>query len=301
MKVTRLNIDEVADLPLLEVSGIGQRRDPVAGRPDMLAVGDDNFTIVVTKVQDLLDADIDEYEVAEYDVEKVIRSAGAEHGSEWEAADGDSTGRVFVLQESPGKVFVLSPDFQELLHTIELSLDSTAGKRLDWRAEPNAQGEGLVLLANGHLLVAKEKDPCLLLEFGPADERAAGFAPELALVDGAEFPTPKGVGSGFEVLKVWDFEDDAAAHLSDISDIATGPDRRFYLLSDESRCIVRLNERGEPGAGKCGADVVWELPEEIDQPEGLIVTDKLVPIVAIDTDEAADNLFIMEPLERGRA
>jgi hypothetical protein len=49
-----------------------------------------------------------------------------------------------------------------------------------------------VLLPGGHLLVAKEKKPAALIEFGPPDSRSRGLLRGGALADGERWPTKKG-------------------------------------------------------------------------------------------------------------
>ncbi|CAN5696204.1 hypothetical protein BH18ACT15_BH18ACT15_08760 [soil metagenome] len=296
MKIDRLEIVEWGDLPMIEISGLGQTRSPY-GDELLLAVADDSFTIVAVDIDELTDDQVEEYAITEYDVEEVIGEGQPPYGSQWEAADGEAAGRIFILQESPGKVFVLTPDFEDLLHSIELTLDSPAGRDLEWDHDPNAQGEGLVLLANGHLLVAKEKDPCLLMEFGPRGAKPLGVSPDLTFRTEAEWPLPECDSSTQELLKVWSYTEEAAAYLKDVSDLTPGPDGRLYVLSDESRAIIRLQERLEPGDEVCGADAVWELPEEIEQPEGLVISDDMIPIVAVDKGQPEDNIFILEPLQ----
>jgi hypothetical protein len=296
MKAQKLDIVEYGDLPLVEISGLGQTRSP-DGAELVLAVADDSFTIVAVDIDEITDEVMEEYEITEYDVEEVIGEGEPRYGSQWEAADGDAAGRIFILQESPGKVFILSPDFEDLLHSIDLRLDSAAGRDLEWDHDPNAQGEGLVLLANGHLLVAKEKDPCLLMEFGPRGAEARGVSSELTFRTESEWPLPEGESSVQELLKVWRYTEEAAAYLKDVSDITAGPDGRLYVLSDESRAIIRLQEQLRPTDDLCDADAVWELPEEIVQPEGLVISDDMIPIVAVDKGQPEDNIFILEPLE----
>ena len=141
----------------------------------VLAVGDEDFTVVSASVESSTS-------LSDFAIHRLhdLLDEGDEYGSQWEAADGDSTGRVFILQESPGKVFILSPELDGLLHTIDRSVEGN--ERLDWEKSPNERGEGLVLLANGHVVVAKEKEPPLLMEFGPEGEEASGIVSELLLL-----------------------------------------------------------------------------------------------------------------------
>jgi hypothetical protein len=290
MKASGLQIREVYDVPLKEISGLGQRRPRAGGGVQVLAVGDQEFTVVIAE----LGPEGGRPEFYPVRLEEVIAPGDPSAGSEWEAADGDATGRVFILQESPGKVFVLGPDLDHLLCSIDLSIES--GSSLDWFDTPNSQGEGLVLMTNGHLLVAKEKDPPVLMEFGPEGEDPEGVAPELLFTTSEEFPLPSGHRETFTLLEVWDLDSGADEAITDISDVAVGPDDRLYLLSDESRCIARIEPSLSPGRDKLGVTAVWRLPEELVQPEGLVLDRNLNPIVAIDRDEMKENLFVLSSL-----
>ena len=175
--------------------------------------------------------------------------------------------------------------------------DERERAELNWDASSNARAEGLVLLKNGHLLVAKEKDPPLLMEFGPTGERAEGLAPELVFSSLGDFPLDDESRSDFSLVSFWRLESEASQRIGDISDVAAGPDERLYLLSDESRCVARLDPSLTPSRAGLGVTHLWELPERLRQPEGLVIREDMVPIVAIDKDEPSENLFVMSPLD----
>jgi hypothetical protein len=290
VRTKQLAIRHVFDVPLLEISGLGQRPRSPEEEMQVLAVGDEDFTVVSANVESSTS-------LSDFRVHRLhdLLDEGDGHGSQWEAADGDSTGRVFILQESPGKVFVLSAGLDRLLHTIDLSVEGN--DRLDWEKSPNAQGEGLVLLANGHVVVAKEKEPPLLMEFGPRGDEASGIGSGLLLLERRRFPEPAEALSEHVVLTIWDLDGEADARIDDISDIAVGPDERLYLLSDESRCIARVEHQLPAAQRKLSITGVWKLPEEIVQPEGLVLMDDMTPWVAIDRGEPNQNLFLLDPLE----
>ena len=290
MRTKQLAIRQAFDVPLLEISGLGQRPGSPGQGMQVLAVGDEDFTVVSASVESSTS-------LSDFRTHRLhdLLGGGEEYGSQWEAADGDSTGRVFILQESPGKVFILSPELDRLLHTIDLSVEGS--DRLDWEKSPNARGEGLVLLANGHVVVAKEKEPPLLMEFGPEGDEASGIVSDLLLLERRRFPEPAEASSKQAVLTVWDLDGEADARIDDISDIAVGPDERLYLLSDESRCIARVEHQLPAAQRKLSITAVWRLPEEIVQPEGLVLMDDMTPLVAIDRKEPNQNLFLLDPLE----
>jgi uncharacterized protein YjiK len=285
-----LGIRAVLDAPLREISGLGRRPHSPEGQSQVLAVGDEDFTLAVATVDD--DGAVGEFR--RHGLGDVLQGSGASGTSEWEAADGDRSGRVFILQESPGVVFIFSPELDRLLHRVDLSVEDS--DVVDWDRLPNSQGEGLVLLAPGHFLIAKEKDPPLLLEFGPRGDSARGVDSGSLLLGQQEFPLPSIERAEHVLLTIWELDDDAASQISDISDVAVGPDERLYLLSDESRCIARLESSVSPGQRRLGVTGMWRLPEDLEQPEGLVLLDDMTPVVAIDTQDPAANIFVLDPL-----
>lgn len=291
MKTNQLQIIAVADLPLLEISGLGQRRGR-DGTRQLLAVGDEEFTIVVIEIG----PEWGDLTCRRVRLEHLLQGEHASHGSQWEAADGDASGKVFVLQETPTKLFVINPGLDQLLATVNLPLGSIAQLAPATGHSANLQGEGLVLLKNGHVLVAKEKEPPVLIEFGPAGAPAQGASPRLLFSGFAPFPLPDPGVASFEPLRVWNLDSSARDVIKDISDIAVAPDGGLYALSDESRCIARLETDLKATEEQLSVSIAWELPREIHQPEGLVILDDMVPVVAIDRREPQRNLFFLSSL-----
>jgi hypothetical protein len=62
----------------------------------------------------------------------------------------------------------------------------------EWHADDNARGEGLLMLRNGHLLVAKQREKPRPIEFGPPDHESRGFRPGHALQIDEPFSLPAG-------------------------------------------------------------------------------------------------------------
>jgi uncharacterized protein YjiK len=286
-----LTVRDVFDLQLREVSGICQRAAG-DGRPrQLLAIGDDSHHVLVGDLEPDVPATF-----ARHDLERLLDAAGVRTGksSQWEGVDTDETGRVFVLREVPGTVFVFDPALERLLHVLPLTVEDDPGEQRAWEADENALGEGLLLLRNGHLFVVKEDKPRQLLEFGLPGERAQGLHGELLIAETGRFPTPEAPTATFHMLSSWDLGGEALARVGDLSDVTVGPDGRVYLLSDESRCIARLQDRVPPESGIVAVDRIWELPERLHQPEGLVITAAWEVLVATDHAEQRENLFLLE-------
>ena len=182
---TELTIREAFDLQLTEVSGICERTAG-GGRPrQLLAVGDDSHELLVGDLTPAVPGGF-----ARHDLAPLLTAAGVEIGrsSQWEGVDSDETGRVFVLREVPGTVFVFDAALERLLHVLHLTVEDDPGEERAWAADENALGEGLLLLRNGHLFVVKEEKPRQLLEFGLPGERPQGLHGDLLVADTGRFP-----------------------------------------------------------------------------------------------------------------
>ncbi|HEV3014047.1 MAG TPA: SdiA-regulated domain-containing protein [Actinomycetota bacterium] len=292
--MTELNVKDVFDLQLREVSGICERA-AADGRPrQLLAIGDDSHHLLVGD----LEPEVPE-EFARHDLEPLLAGAGVRLGrsSQWEGIDTDDTGRVFVLREVPGTVFVFDPELRRLGNVLRLTVEDDPGEQEAWDADENALGEGLLLLRNGHLFVVKEEKPRQLLEFGLPGEEPQGLHHELLIADSGRFPTPDEQTTTFHMLSAWDLGGEALERVGDLSDVTVGPDGRVYLLSDESRCIARLQPTVPPESGTVAVDRIWGLPDRLHQPEGLVITPAWDVLVATDHPEQRENLFLLGGLE----
>jgi hypothetical protein len=289
-----LHVRQVWDLDLREVSGICER--PAGGGRDrqLLAVGDQTHQILVG---DLPAGGPGRFE--RRDLAPLLAAAGLRipDSSQWEGIDTDSTGRVFVLREVPGTVLVFDEALAALLHVFPLTVDDDPAEVEAWEADHNALGEGLLLLRNGNLFVVKEDKPRQLLEFGPPGARAEGLRDDLPIAHAGEFPTPRESRVTFRLLSAWDLGGAAVERIGDLSDVTVGPDGRIYLLSDESRCIARLQASLDPRDRLVEVDRIWGLPDRLVQPEGLVITGDREVLVATDHDEPRENLFLLHGLD----
>ena len=274
-------------IPAHELSGLGLRRRRDGGE-EMLAVSNNSFRVLSS----------DTGPGATISRSRSLDDAVAAHtkgnASEWEGIAADGAGRIFVLQEEPGHVFVFDSAAKHLIQAIALHVpDSGAGWERSWRRHHNARGETLVLLDRGRIPVIKQKDPVVLVEFGPRDDRA----PDIRfLAHGDQFELP--VADELRPRRTWLLDGAAARELESISDAAVLGDRLF-VLSAASRCIAEL-EPLPAGGGAAGLKrEPWTVPDDIEQPEGLVVLPaSRRPIVAADLErgDPRDNAFLLDPL-----
>jgi hypothetical protein len=151
----------------------------------------------------------------------------------------------------------------------------------------------MVLLRGGHLLVAKEKKPAALIEFGPLHSRSWGLVRGGALTDGERWPIMKG-HHRFVALAMWLPDKALAKTCADFSDLEIGPDGCLYLLSDRSSTIARLDHL-QPGGGTIALLDAWRLGDLDGKPEGLAFTAEGHAIVGLDTRKPRRNLVLLEP------
>ena len=290
-----LSVLRTVDVPLLEVSGVCLRRE-AGGDMALVAFGD--RTSIAAWVE-LPSEDGGAYTWKTVDMADVEGSLIPRDDPQVEAVCADGAGRILILQESPARVELLDWVGHRVVTRIALEVPEGHPLHDSWVDAESSQGEGAAFMKNGHLLIAKEKDPAAFIEFGPEGEVASGFGADSALEGGARWPTDAG-DRVFVPLAVWTPSVKLAANCEDFSDLEVGPDRRLYLLSDKSQTIARVGEldADDPVAR---ADEVWKLPKLDGKPEGLALTRNGRAIVALDTKEAKENLVLLEPPIAGGA
>ena len=150
-----------------------------------------------------------------------------------------------------------------------------------------------MLLPGGHLLVAKEKKPATLIEFGPPYSQSRGLVCGGALADGERWPINKG-HQRFVALAFWLPDKTLAKTCADFSDLEIGPDGCLYLLSDKSSTIARLDEL-PAGGGTAALLEAWRLDDLDGKPEGLAFSALGRAVVGLDTRKARRNLVLLDP------
>ena len=278
------------EIPLHEISALCVRHDPSGGPPELLVVGDERWAVAAMA---LAAAGAEPKPTTE--VAPAIAAGGlpTDGKSEFEGVASDASGRVFLLQEGPARVLVLDRAMAVLQHTITLDVAAEEPEiGASWADEPNARGEGVLLLREGHMLIAKQRDPVRLIEFGPAGDAPLGYAPGRALADDEDFALADSDASVVEVLATWSL--DPAANVESINDLAVDIDGSLHLVSSRSRCIGLLDADLTPGEDVVAASTVSLdavlFKDRKDKAEGLVFTDALGWLVALDLQRAAPNL-----------
>jgi hypothetical protein len=210
-----------------------------------------------------------------------------------EAVCADGLGRVLLLQETPPRVELVDSKALKVVASIDLTVEGRGEIARAWADPKGSRGEGMVLLRGGHLLVAKEKKPAALIEFGPPQARSRGLVRGGALAAGERWPIKKG-HHRFVALAIWRPDKALAKTCADFSDLEIGPDGYLYLLSDQSSTIARLDHL-QAGGGTAALLDAWRLGDLDGKPEGLAFTAEGRAIVGLDTRKPRRNLVLLEP------
>ena len=286
-----LEIVDRLRIPLAEVSGLSCLRR--SGGALLVAVGDNDASLATADVG--ADGAVGEWRVVTSD-ELGARPDAAVRFRQLEAVAVDGAGRAWVVTEGTS-----------LLGGIDLAAGATVGgasletatlPELDrhWRVRDASRSEGLLLLARGHLLVAKEKDPAGLVEFGPAGEDPLGVSGATLLATDAAFTLPVGAPDGqppsLVALAWWPLPKGSTKAFADLSDLALDGSGGVWVLSDKSRRIGRL--RIPLAAGdEVLLEPLADLPKGIGKPEGLALLPGGLIAVADDRKDDRVNLWVL--------
>ena len=287
------------DLP--ELSALTIRFREGARSQELLGIGDTSFSIVAGETHppgaSTLSADLAD-SVSSWTLDP-------DAGSQWEGMAADGAGCAFVLQEhagharEPSHVFAFAPDLRERVCVIALVVDDGAEWKEAWNEHKNARGEALVLLRDGHLLVAKQKDPVRFIEFGPRGATAAGLDPSRLLGDDESFEYPSDPHVEYEPLASWGVAREDRDELTTVNDLAVF-EGRLYAISRESHLIAQLETRASPDEDSLDVERRWSVPADVKHPEGIAIGLGGVPIVADDLSAEEDvggpNIFVLGQL-----
>ncbi len=259
-----------ATLPLHEVSGLAVRGKRY------VAIGDRSTDVVTFGVLGERLVNIERH--------KPTPRAG-HRGSQWEAVTFDGRGQAVVMAET-GELSILRADCEEETGSTKLDWDS-AEHLLEARIDRNSLGEGLVVLSKTHVLVALEKSPTALIEFGPKGATALGYEPGSPTAEAFDPP------SELVALKAWRVDEPLAP---DLSELIIGPDGALWAISQQGGTLVRFEKKLRADEKRASLHEYLPLPRSVGAAEGLAF-DGNRPIVARDRSAEATNIFMLTPLE----
>jgi hypothetical protein len=287
-KKGRLRVHRVVDVPLREVSGICLRRG--RSRMALIAIGDRAAVVAWAALEH------DHSGLLDWRTTDVARLAGSRlpvDDPQIEAVCADGAGRLLLLQEAPPRAELVDLTARCVEASIELAVEGRDKLARSWSDPKGSRGEGAVLLPGGHLLVAKEKGPAALIEFGPPGSRSRGLIRGGALAAGARWPVGQGTHC-YVARAVWRPDKGLSEACADFSDLEIGPDGRLYLLSDKSAAIARIEDL-PAGGGTAALGAAWRLEDLKGKPEGLAFTATGHAVIALDTRKARNNLVLVKP------
>jgi uncharacterized protein YjiK len=264
----------VEDVPVPELSGLAVT-GTADGALELLAIGDRKSVLARATLTD------DPLRWTVIDVERI--GLGGDR-PQFEAISATADGTILLLCEDPPVVVALRPG-DGGIDRIAL-VPGDRGLLADVFDKSSSSGEGLLPLSDGRFLVANEKDPPLLVEFGPRGAEAAGVQPDSLLTTTDRLaPT----GSELHALAAWKVDG-----VDDISDLAF-PGGVLYCLSDQSRRVVTIELPLEPNSNRARVGEKWDLEvperdgEPDGKPEGLVVVGGSL-IIGLDTETPRANL-----------
>jgi hypothetical protein len=277
----------VGNIPIREVSALALRRH--GPEEEILAIGDHDFQLAVGKFKD---GAVAGFEVIDLGTSLREGEVDTQKSSQWEGIRCDATGRIFVLEENPGHVFIFDDAGKNLLSTIEFQFppDDTriAELKREWDADPNSRGEGFAFLEHGHLLILKEKAPRRLIEFGPSGDASVGLH---MLGRAAAFPLPAEAKIRMVPLAAWKFSHDSETDFPDLSDLDVDDEGRLWVLTDQGSAIGMVT--GEDADGSLGVRSIAKLSGKhgLEKPEGLVVLAPNSALVACDSPDRRTPLY----------
>lgn len=217
--------------------------------------------------------------------------------SQWEAIEVDASGRTFLLQEYSRAILVLDGALDSVVQVLNFDFSATRfapnkrSKRYR-RADDSLSAEGFLLMKNGHILIAKEKSPAIIAEFGPSGSTAMGVSQASLLGSDEVFDLIQAsTQRSLVLLAEWQIADYGKC---DISDLAKDPAGSVYVLSQNCGTVQKFEQLNvdQPNVVASGK---WRLPKMIRNPEGLFVDSQKRFWIASDIKDKGDNLFILTP------
>lgn len=288
------------DLP--ELSALALRTREEGQSPELLGVGDRSFSIFTGEADppgaSTISADL-AHEVSTW-------MSTPDGTSQWEGLAVDGTGRAFVLQEHSGRksepshVFGFDSRLQARVSVVALRVEADGAEwQSEWAQDKNARGEALLLLRGGHILVAKQKEPVQFIEFGPRGADPHGLDASRFLDLDESFDHPSEPFVEFEPLASWGLPGEDRDELETVNDLAIA-EGSLYAVSRKAGVIALLDARAAPDEDSISIERCWRIPDAVAHPEGLVIRDGALPIVADDMDAEEDvgepNIFLLESL-----
>lgn len=312
-----LTVTQQYNVPITEVSGLAivrsskkESKETDEDSVNLYAVGDKTHEVARFRFNGMADVIIDVHDAAP------VIGKDKKDASEWEAIAADGKDTICMLNEPRSEISCLDLGLQQDRGSFSLDTSSISDLDSAWKARSNSRGEGMILMQKGHVLILKEKEPPMLVEFGPEGEAPMGYGPSAFLQAGEAFagfqpvnpdkadqpnrPGRRASPQRLVALKTWKFSARLSDLAKDASEITLGPDGRVYLLSQEGSALIRLEKTLKPDENKVGVDhgAYWNLPAGLEKAEGLVIDNHMRPWIGIDIKQThKPNLFRLSPID----
>ena len=315
-----LQVVHQAHVDLKEISGLALL-DGASANPTVMAVGDKEPRLLYWSMDDwhaksksFAKVLVDHFSLCRNPTEGRCKKAYESLVRDWEALAVDGQGRIFLVQEYSESLLVLTKDLQSVEAIINYSFAEAfpALKQSKKKFRANSMGEGVILLKEGHFIVAKESDPPALVEFGPSGSKPLGLSAATLLQAGESFrfPSVQDTGSGsalpvtrfdYVPLHSWTYHENGGPAKCDISDLSAFKTGRVFLLSQN---CGQLRVLSGLSLGRKDMDFksVYNVTRNVRNPEALVALSETEVIVASDTKKSGANVFrlrLPEPAGKG--
>lgn len=291
-------------LPVKELSGLCQVQDVGSGKRKIIAINDLDRRILSidreSMEQGLLK--FEEHDLAGW---PGIRKPGNDEkpDSQWEAVFADPSGRLYISNEEMGRIEIFDLKNNRVLGQVDFVIPAAdpgmAEFKKAWDHDKSSRVEGFIILANGHILAAKEKNPPALIEFGPPGESAKGFLNGIQATGEQDeisnqlltWPGLEERKIKYEALKIWNPAKDFPAEL-DLSELTLTEQGELALLSDRLRKIYVIGDKLAPRERVFNPKRIIDLPQVMEKPEGLVFVGLSQAIIGVDLKEIKTNIFM---------
>lgn len=286
----KLRILRSFSMPLREISGLSK-----AGK-QIFAVGDDKPLLGVLR---LVGDEVEMQQTLNFTAplwhnyflcarqhNSICRSLARVINKQWEGLFYvAATDTIHVLQESTGSIFVFNRAMDRILS--RTMLDFFPNRYEKSARTSNSLGEGFVPLADGRVLVAKEKFPAAIIEFGAKDHSAQGYDPQHRL----QAKTTMEKVRTLYPLHYWHLPKSANKHC-DLSDVTLDDEGILYAISQVCRRIYQFANL-DPRDKQLQVVQSWEISNKIKAPEALVVIAPQVFLVASDVKDFRNNIWLL--------
>lgn len=298
----KLEIQSKIKIPLKEISGLVATQENEGY--SFYAVGDKQAKVAKVKLStknkikshelyDFEDILIDKFHICHSNLGTNCRRMHDFLTTDWEAITTDHKGNLFLLQEASGNIFVFNNELSKLKLLIHLNFDQYL-KGSSYGYEQNSLGEGIILLKNGHFLIAKEKHPIALIEFGPKGDKAYGINKNTILPKEETFSLPKELKGKksivFEQLKIWTMGDRAKC---DASDLTTDSDGYLYVLSQKCKKISIYKSLSVDN-NSLKPNHIYDIPRKIKNPEAITLLPNKNIVIGSDRKNKKSNIYLLK-------